>query len=107
MSAWKNVRMIVYGFLIGTAGISILKSRDAKKAYTHITAAAKRGGDCVMKTFTTMKENCQDINADANDINEKRAKAAREKEIQDAKEVLARAEEEKKEQEAEGSQAQE
>lgn len=92
MSAWKSVRMIVYGFLIGTAGVSILKSRDAKKAYTHMTAAAKRGGASVMKKFTTLKENCEDINADANDINEKRAEAAREQEIADAKEVLERAE---------------
>jgi len=83
--------MIVYGFLIGTAGVSILSSRDAKKAYTHITAAAKRGGDSVMKTFTTLKENCEDINEDANDINAERARQDREREIADAKAVLERA----------------
>lgn len=94
MSAWKNVRMIAYGFLIGTAGVAVLSSKDMKCAYTHITAAVKRGGSSIMKTFTTLKENCEDINADANDINEKRARAERAKEIQDAKDLLARAAEE-------------
>lgn len=28
MSAWTNARMIVYGFLIGTAGVSILASKE-------------------------------------------------------------------------------
>ncbi len=45
----------------------MISSKDAKKAYTHITDAVKRGGESVMKTFTTLKENCEDINADAND----------------------------------------
>lgn len=49
-----------------------------------------------MKTFTTLKENCEDINAYANDINEKRAEAARVQEIADAKAVLERAEAEEK-----------
>lgn len=91
MSAWKNVRMITYGFLIGTAGVAVLSSKDMKKAYTHITAAVKRGGNAVVKTFTTLKENCEDINADANDINEKRAKEEREQEIADARALVAEA----------------
>ena len=89
MSAWKNVRMIAYGFLIGTAGVSILGSRDAKKVYTHVTAACKRGGTAVMKTFTTIKENCEDISADADDINAKRAAEDRAREIADARALLA------------------
>ena len=40
--------MFVGGTLFGTAGIAILKSRDAKCAYTHATAAVLRGKDCVM-----------------------------------------------------------
>ncbi|MCH4021229.1 MAG: DUF6110 family protein [Erysipelotrichaceae bacterium] len=44
MSAWTNARMVVYGILIGTAGVSIFASNDAKKVYTHVTAACKRGG---------------------------------------------------------------
>ena len=60
------------GFLFGTAGVSILSSRDAKKVYTHCTAAVLRGKDSVMKTAATIKENCDDIYADAKDINDKR-----------------------------------
>jgi hypothetical protein len=29
----------------------MVSSKDAKKAYTHITDAVKRGGESVMKTF--------------------------------------------------------
>ena len=57
------------GMLMGTAGIAVLSSKDAKKAYTHATAAVIRGKDGVMKTVSTVKENCGDIYADAKDIN--------------------------------------
>ncbi len=97
MSAWSTTRHIIYGFLLGTAGVSILSSQDMKKAYTHVTAAVKRGGDSVMETFTTLKENCEDINADANDINAKRSREARAREIRDAREVIRQAEEQEKE----------
>ena len=61
------------GVLFGTAGIKILSSKDAKKVYTEATAAALRAKDCVMTTVTTVKENADDIPADAKEINEKRA----------------------------------
>lgn len=61
------------GVLFGTAGIKILTSRDAKKAYTHTTAAALRAKESVMATVTTLRENADDILADAKEINEKRA----------------------------------
>lgn len=60
------------GVLFGTAGIKILSSKDAKKVYTEATAAALRAKDCVMTTVTTVKENADDILADAKEINEKR-----------------------------------
>jgi len=94
MSWWKYARLVTYGFLAGTAGVALFSSDDAKTAYTHITAAVKRCGDDVMKTFTTLKENCQDINEDANEINEKRYQAKREQEIEDAKALIAAAEQE-------------
>ena len=43
---------------------------DAKKVYTNCTAAVLRAKDCVMKTATTVQENCEDIYADAKTINE-------------------------------------
>lgn len=84
----KTICPLVGGFLLGTAGVKILSSKDAKKVYTHITAAVLRGKDEVMKTATTIKENCEDIKADADDINEKRREEDRQKEIEDAKALL-------------------
>ena len=40
---------------------------------TNCTAAALRAKDCVMKTATTIQENAEDILAEAEQINEKRA----------------------------------
>ena len=59
--------------LFGSAGIEILTSKDAKKLYTQCTAAVLRMKDQVMKTATTLQENCGDILADAKEINEQRA----------------------------------
>ena len=36
------------GVLFGTAGLKILSSKDARKVYTHTTAAVLRGKDEVM-----------------------------------------------------------
>lgn len=97
MSILSTAKLVSYGFLLGTAGVSILSSKDAKNVYTHVTAAVKRGGNEIKKTYTTLKENCEDINADADEINVKRAQAARAQEIADAKAVLAQAEQEEAE----------
>ena len=51
----------------------MLSSKHAKKVYTNCTAAALRAKDCVMKTATTVQENAEDILAEAQQINEKRA----------------------------------
>ena len=59
------------GVLFGTAGIKLLSSKDAKKVYTHATAATLRAKDSVMTTVTTIRENCGDILADAKAINER------------------------------------
>ena len=88
MISWKKLGMFAGGVLFGTAGIAILGSKDAKKVYTHCTAAVLRGKDCVVKRAEIIRENCGDIAADAEDINEKRAEAAREREIADARATL-------------------
>ena len=74
---WKKTGIFAAGVAFGTAGIKILSSKDAKRAYTQCTAAALRAKDCVMKTVTTVQENAGDIYADAQQINEDR-KAAEE-----------------------------
>ena len=38
----KKFAMFAAGVLFGTAGIKILRSRDAKTLYTHVTAAVLR-----------------------------------------------------------------
>lgn len=64
----------VGGALFGSVGIKLLTSKDAKKAYTHVTAAGLRMKDAAMETVTTLQENAADILASAKDINEDRAK---------------------------------
>lgn len=80
----KGIGLFLGGVLMGTAGINILTSDDAKKVYVQGTAAALRGKEEVMTTATTLRENCEDIYAEALEINEKRAAkkaAAAEEEI--------------------------
>ena len=69
----KKTGIFAAGVLFGTAGIKILFSRDAKKVYTHCTAAVLRAKECVMKTVTNIQENAEDIYAEATQINEERA----------------------------------
>lgn len=75
---WGKIGLFAGGVLFGTAGISVLTSRDAKKAYTHVTAAALRGKDKVMETVDKVRENADDILADAKAINEKIAEESTE-----------------------------
>ena len=72
MKISEKLGLFAGGVLFGTAGIKILTSRDAKKVYTHATAAVLRAKDSVMETVTRTRENCSDIYADAKDINETR-----------------------------------
>ena len=88
-----SARLVGYGVLLGTVGVKILTSDDAKKLYTHCTAAAMRGVDEVSKVYTALKENCEDIGVDAKEINEKRAQAKEAKMIADAKAFLESCEE--------------
>lgn len=69
----KKTGIFAAGVLFGTAGVKILSSKDAKKVYTHCTAAALRAKECVMKTVTNLQENVEDIYAEAQLINEERA----------------------------------
>ena len=64
MNIYKGVGLFASGVLFGSAGFKLLSSKDAKKAYTHATAAALRVKESVMETVTSVQE-----------INEQRAKA--------------------------------
>ena len=76
MTLTGKIALFVGGTLFGSAGLKILGSKDAKKVYTHVTAAALRCRDQVMRDVETVQENCSDILADAKALNE--ARAARE-----------------------------
>ena len=78
MKHYVRLACFVGGALFGSAGVKLLASKDAKKAYTHITAAGLRIKDSVMETVTDIQENAADILAAARDINE--ARSAREAE---------------------------
>lgn len=71
----KKTGIFAAGVLFGTAGIKILSSKDAKKVYTHCTAAVLRAKECVMNTITNIQENAEDIYAQAQQINEERTDA--------------------------------
>ena len=73
MTTKGKLLLFIGGMLFGSAGFKILKSRDAKKVYTHVTAAALRGKDEIMRNVDLFQEACSDILADAKAINEARA----------------------------------
>ena len=73
MKHYIRLACFVGGTLFGSAGIKLLTSKDAKKVYTHRTAAGLRVKDSVMETATAVQENAADILAAAKDINEARA----------------------------------
>ena len=75
MNFHKGAALFVGGVLFGSAGFKLLSSKDAKKAYTHMTAAALRVQESVMETVSSGQENAADILASAKEINEQRAKA--------------------------------
>lgn len=88
----KKLAMFAAGVLFGTAGIKLLSSKDAKKAYTHTTAAVLRAKDSVMKTVTTARENVEDIYSDAKAINEQRTEDEAAAVVEDTSEEEATAE---------------
>ena len=72
---WGKIACFVAGSLFGSAGLKMLTSKDAKKVYAHTTAAALRVADCAMTTATSVRENLDDILAEAKQINEDRVAA--------------------------------
>ena len=78
---WGKLGIFAGGVLFGTAGIKILSSKDAKKVYTHCTAAALRAKDTVVDQATVLQENCSDIYEEAKKINEDRVAKEEEAEM--------------------------
>lgn len=91
MSIVPKIACFVGGTLFGSVGIKLLTSKDAKKAYVHVTAAGLRAKDCVMTTVDAVQENANDILASAQDLNEDRA--AKEDAAREAAKIADAAEE--------------
>lgn len=87
MSIGGKIALFVGGTLFGSTGFRLLGSKDAKKVYTHVTAAVLRCKDEVMRNVDAIQENCSDILADAKAINENRAENAKEAVIEDEAEA--------------------
>ena len=49
MTIGGKIALFVGGTLFGSAGFKLLASRDARKVYSHVTAAALRCKDEVMR----------------------------------------------------------
>ena len=90
----KKTGIFAAGVLVGTAGVKMLASKDAKKVYTECTAAVLRAKDCVMQTATKIQENAEDIYAEAQQINEERALAEEACTVEDCDEEDAEGESE-------------
>ncbi len=82
-----KIALFVGGTLFGSAGFKLLGSKDARKVYTHVTAAALRCKDQVMRDVESVQENCSDILADAKAINEAKAAEREAAYIEDAAKV--------------------
>lgn len=82
----KKIGLFAAGVLFGTAGIKVLSSKDARKAYAQTTAAALRAKDSVMTTVTAVRESADDIYAEAQAINDRRAQAEAEAVVEDTSE---------------------
>ena len=82
MKQYVHLACFAGGALFGSVGLKLLASRDAKKVYTHLTAAGLRAQKSVMETVTAVQEEAADILAAAKDINAER----------EAKEIEAEAE---------------
>ena len=76
MTLGGKIALFVGGTLFGSAGFKLLSSKDAKKVYSHVTAAALRCKEEVMKNVELVQDGCADVLADAKQINASRAHKA-------------------------------
>ena len=70
---WNHAGLFVGGMLFATKGIELLKTKQAHKAFVDATALGLRVRDEVMKGVTAVREEAEDVVAEAvikNKINE-------------------------------------
>ena len=81
MKQYVHLACFAGGALFGSVGLKLLTSRDARKFYTHLTAAGLRAQKSVMETVTAVQEEAADILAAAKDINAERETREAEAEV--------------------------
>lgn len=68
----KHANLFAAGLALGTVGLKVLTSKDAKKVYANVVAAGIRAKDSIMQTAEKVQASSDSILADAQEINEKR-----------------------------------
>ena len=82
---WSHVGIFAGGILFATKGVELLRSREARDVFVKATALGVKNRDDVMKCVTSIREECEDIYADALELNKKKEEEAA---AQAAKEVI-------------------
>ena len=72
---WNHAGLFVGGMLFATKGIELLASKTAYRTFVRAAAFGLRCRDDVMGSVTAVRERCEDIYAEAVELNEERAKA--------------------------------
>ena len=70
----KSANLFAAGLALGTVGLKMLTSKDAKKVYANVVAAGLRAKESVMQTAEKVQASSGSILADAQEINENRRK---------------------------------
>ena len=68
----KNANLFAAGLALGTVGLKVLTSKDAKKVYAGIVAAGLRAKETVLETAEKVQASASDVLAEAQEINEAR-----------------------------------
>lgn len=66
---WKNLGLFAGGFALGTAGVKVLASEDAKRCYANVVAAVLRMKDSTMETVERVQAGAEDVYEEAKEIN--------------------------------------
>lgn len=70
---WDHAGLFVGGMLFATKGIELLGSKAAHEVFVKATAFGLRCRDEVMENVTAVRENCEDIYAEAVELNDEKA----------------------------------
>lgn len=70
----KSANLFAAGLALGTVGLKMLTSKDAKKVYANVVAAGLRAKESVMQIAEKVQASSGSILADAQEINENRRK---------------------------------